>query len=167
MAVACGYDNGDKERVEAIDLTATSVASIDTDAQMDNLESGVGVFVQYAAGGTWTIQFACDTESSGLDCLWDVYAYTTNGGPIYSFSELDLESADYASVSTDGVARLMPITTTDLDGIELVIDEGEPLTLDVRLEGETEPNQFIFWMSDGEVVQGAETAVVELTPTAS
>lgn len=164
MAMACGYDNSGKDRVSQSTTPETTTESIDTGATMTNLKN-VGMFVEYAAGGKWKVQFACDTDSSGLDCLWDVYAYTPDGGHIQSFSVIDLEKSDYFNVGTDGVIHLQPTTTTDLDGIEFTADAGEPVTFDVVLEGESYPNDFIFWMSGGKVVKGAATAVVEMNPT--
>jgi hypothetical protein len=168
ITTACGYDNDGKDRVDGSsdsgDVTP-AYAKIETGAEMDNLESGVGVFVSYASGGTWTIRFGCDTAESSLNCAWDVYAYTSDGGRFYSFSALDLESEDFISVASDGVAQLKPITKTDLDGVELKAMAGEPLSLDVVLDGESHPEDFIFWMRDGEVVEGASSPVLELTPT--
>ncbi|MGC4066319.1 MAG: hypothetical protein QM784_17135 [Polyangiaceae bacterium] len=161
LLTACGYDNDGKDQVEGV---ATAYTKIDTDAEMDNLETGVGVFISYAAGGNWTLQFGCDTAKSGVNCLWDVYAYTNDGGRFYSFSELDLEGEDFVSVTSDGVAHLQPVTKTDLDGIELRAREGEPLTVDVMLDGESHPEDFIFWMRDGKVVEGASSPILELTP---
>jgi hypothetical protein len=166
LSVACGYDNDGKSRVDANTSTPeTSYASIDTDAKMENLDSGVGLFITYAAGGTWTLQLACDTATSKRDCGWDVYAYTKEGGRFSSFKEVELESEDLVSVTSDGVAQLKSRTKTDLDGIELVTTAGEPLSFDVVLEGEDYPQDFIFWMSKGAVVKGAETPILELTPT--
>jgi len=172
-SVACGYDNGDKERVYNASTPATTVASIDTDAQMTNLTSGVGMFVEYAAGGTWKVQLACDTATTKMDCLWDIYAYTPSGGRVYSFTGVGLEKEDYVSVETNGgtnganygVVRIQTRTTTDLDGVEFDSDSGEPVTFDVLLDGESYPEQFIYWMSNGAVVKGANTPIVELTPT--
>jgi hypothetical protein len=164
-SVACGYDNDGKDHVEAAASSTVSYATIDTDAKMTNLDSGVGLFIEYASGGTWTVQFACDTATTKLDCLWNVYAYTPVGGRIYSYKQLDLEAEDYVTLSSDGELSLQPRTTTNLDGIEFVADKGEPVTFSVSLDGEDYPNDYVFWMSDGKVVQGAETTAVELTPT--
>lgn len=166
-SVACGYDNDDRTRVDPTASSDLSLGAIDTDAKMTNLDSGVGMFVEYTSGGTWTVRFACDTAETKLDCLWDVYAYTSDGGRIYSFTQLDLESEDFVAVASDGTLRIQTRTTTDLDGVEFVTDEGEPVTFDIWLDGEDAPNKYVFWMSNGEVVQGADTTVVELTPTAS
>jgi hypothetical protein len=162
---ACGYDNDGKPRVSTVSTAELTYSSIDTDAQMTDLETGVGMFVEYAAGGKWTVRFACDTATSRTDCFWDVYAYTPLGRRIYSYELLGYETEDYALVSSDGEIRLQPKTTTDLDGISFVVDKGEPITFDVYLNDVAFPNDFMFWMSDGKVVQGAQSTVVELTPT--
>jgi hypothetical protein len=125
----------------------------------------VGVFVEYSASGTWKIQTACDTAETKLDCLWDLRVYTKDGSHIRSFTAINLERSDYAAIDTDGIGQLQFTTASDLDGIELQADAGEPLTVDVWLDGEANPNRYIYWMSNGEVVSGADTPVVEFTPS--
>lgn len=164
-AVACGYDNGDRQRVD--DVTPPTVyGSIETGQTMTDMGSGVGVFVEYATGGNWKMQVACDTATTDQDCFWDIYAYTPEGGHILSSQSISLETADLLTVLSDGQIRLQTTTRTDLDGVAFVTEPGAPVTFDLVLEGEDYPEQFFYYVSEGEVVSGADSPIIELTPTA-
>src|SRR5512147_984388 len=95
LSVACGYDNEGRERIDNRKPVTVS-GSIDTDAVMDDatLTGGIGAFVEYASGGTWKLRVACDTATSGLDCLWSIYAFTPIGSPIKSSQTINLKSND-------------------------------------------------------------------------
>jgi hypothetical protein len=166
LSVACGYDNGDRERVEDTETIEISSGSIDTDQTMTNLGDGIGVYVEYATGGIWKLQVSCDTAETDIDCYWDVVAATPIGVPITAFSALDLEtSSDLATIKSDGELNLVTKTTTDLDGISFVTTPGEPVTFDLLLEDVSHPERYFYFISNGEVVEGADTPIIELTPT--
>lgn len=169
LSVACGYDNGDRQRMSPsgsyYDEVDVTLGSIDTDVAMTDVESGVGVFVEYAKGGQWTLRVGCDTAVDDAECFWQIYAYTTVGVPISSVQTIDLESNDILSVKSDGELWLDATATLDLDGVSFVTDPGEPVTFDVYLEGDKHPEDFFYYVSGGEVVAGTRSPVIELTPT--
>ena len=164
LLVACGYDNGDRTKAETVAPDPVA-GTIDTGATMDNVQSGVGVFVEYATGGNWKMQVSCDTDSTDLDCIWDIWAYTPVGGHFFSSQSLDLENSDLLTVYSDGELRLETTTRTDLDGVSFVTEPGQPVTFDLWLEGEKYPEEFFYYISDGSVRSGASSPVIELTPT--
>ncbi len=51
-----------------------ALSTIDTGATLASIEpgKGVGVFVEYQAGGAWRVTTACDTEISDEACLFDI-----------------------------------------------------------------------------------------------
>jgi hypothetical protein len=165
LSVACGYDNGDRIR-KGTDIQPIVVSgSIDTGKTMTNTDSGVGAFVEYATGGNWTLRVGCDTATSDKDCMWHIYAYTTVGVPILSSQAIDLETSDVLSVKSDGELWLDTVTTVDLDGVSFVTEPGEPITFDLQLEGDKYPERYFYYISNGEVVEGVASPVIELTPT--
>jgi hypothetical protein len=166
LSVACGYDNGDVQRTEPNEAVVVP-GSIDTGATMTNVDSGVGVFVEYATGGKWTLQVGCDTATTDLDCLWDIYAYTPIGDHILSSESIDLESDDVLTVQSDGELWLSTTIGADLDGVSFVTEPGEPVTFDLLLDGERHPERFFFYISSGSVVNGEASPVIELRPTES
>jgi hypothetical protein len=164
LSVACGYDNGDVHRIEPSQVKVVS-GSIDTGATMTNVDSGIGVFVEYATGGKWKLQVGCDTAKTDLDCLWSIYAYTPVGGHILSSESIDLEQDDVLTVQSDGELWLETSTGADLDGVSFVTEAGEPVTFDLMLTDEKHPERYFFYVSNGDVVNGEASPIIELTPT--
>jgi hypothetical protein len=166
LSVACGYDNGD--RVHADDARPGPVyATIDTDAKLSDVESGVGVFIEYATGGVWTLKVGCDTATTDQTCEWDIRALTPEGVPISSMQALDLESSDWLSVASDGVVQLVTTTGDNLDGVTFTTIPDKPIEFDVLLKDESYPERFVFFVSGGEVTNGIDSPVFELTPAAA
>lgn len=165
LSAACGYDNGDRSQVdESVDV-ATVSGIIDTGATMADLEGGVGVFVEYATGGNWKLQVGCDYATSRNPCLWDIWAYTREGGTFLSSQTLNLDSTDLLTVYSDGQLQLQTDTRAEVEGVAFVADAGAPVTFDLWLDGEKYPEDFFYYISKGAVVNGAASPVIELTPT--
>ncbi len=79
LSAACTYDNGDARRVldptpTCTDGAATPVQTwIDVNQQIvSEPGKGAGVFIEYAAGGHWSIRTTCDFEKSNTPCAWDI-----------------------------------------------------------------------------------------------
>jgi hypothetical protein len=137
--------------------------TIDADEVLDTtLGEGAGVFVEYASGGTWRIWTACDTNLSGADCLFDIYATASSslGGVVTE----DLEAYDQVDIT--GPDRLVFYTTTGsyYDSIQFETEPGAWLEVAVLLDGFVEP-QFLFWVSDGRVRQGGGGSPVIFEPS--
>jgi len=162
LSVACGYDNGDRTPATAVDPAS---GTIDTGATMSGTESGVGVFVEYATGGIWKLQVGCDTDTSDLDCQWDILAYTPEGGHFFSSQSLGLEGSDLLTVYSDGQLELKTTTKTDLDGVLFTAEPGQPVTFDLWLNGVQDPEEFFYYVTNGAVKSGAKSPVIELTPS--
>lgn len=168
LSVACGYDNGDRSPATTPSIAAVS-GSIDTGAVMDpqSMTGGVGVFVEYATGGNWTLQLGCDTAESGANCSFDIIAYTPQGGHFFSSKSLDLENSDLLTVYSDGQLELQATTGADFDGLSFVAEPGEPVTFDIWLDGASHVEDYFYYISGGAVQKGAASPVIELTPTAN
>jgi hypothetical protein len=164
LSVACGYDNSGRANADTSVVEPVS-GSIDTGATMTDIESGVGVFVEYTTGGTWKLQVGCDTATSDLECNWDIWAYTREGGRFISSEALNLERSDWLAVYSDGQLELQAITRTDLDGVIFKADPGDPVTFDLWLDGEKYPEDYFYYVSEGAVQLGASSPIIELTPT--
>lgn len=165
LSVACGYDNGDRRREDPAYTPDVISGMIDTDAKLTDVESGVGVFIEYTKGGTWSLRVGCDTAINDAECFWQIYAYTPVGIPITSFQSVDLEKGDILSLKTDGELWLDAKATVDLDGATFSTEPGEPMTFDVYLDGDSHPEDFIYYINGGKVVNGTKSPVIELTPT--
>jgi len=179
--LACGYDNNNNDRVVRYDNTAPPTpnvtnAGIDTGQMLETDPGhGAGVFVEYAAGGTWHVFTTCDTAVSHVDCNWDIVV--TSVGP--SSTALGTLTADNLESEDDlfkdnGAAHLVAFTSIDTDGFFVSGAPGATLRVDALLDAlSTETldqardrtRRFIFWIGGGGVQAGAPSNPLDLTPT--
>lgn len=134
--------------------------SLDVDAG-----SGVGVFVEYQSGGHWRIYVGCDTEKSGLDCNFDVIAQPVGASPITSVTPEGLERDDSLTLVGSDVVELVTRTDLDFDGFSLDTEPGAVLSVDAYLDGSC--TNYVYWVGDGAVHDGAPSSPIELEPSES
>lgn len=128
---------------------------------------GLGVFVEYAAGGHWHISTVCDTNLSKVACQWDIVASVPKGTLGTSFAGIDRN--DQILRVDSGAIRLLFDTSTEIDDVGLLSDPGANLQVDVSLDGNYDPNYalgFVFSVSGGAVdAAGAPSNPVLFAPT--
>jgi hypothetical protein len=129
---------------------------------------GVGVFVEYSAGGRWHVFAACDTaapaNTAHQDCWFDVVVHPVGSGSILGISGESLEEDDSVSLfGPDGV-QMISYTDYDFDGFFVDTDPGTGLSVDVLLENQCAAS-FVYWVGDGAVHEGAPTTPFELLPS--
>lgn len=141
------------------------LVSIKTDATVSaDPGEGVGVFVEYAAGGAWRIWTTCDTNYSNVACLFDIYAAVDTASEIIELAGGELEGRDEAVLYPDGVAELSTSTSSDIDELRLKTTPGAILRLEVYLDGVAQP-RFVYWQGEEVLHQGAPTSPVDFEPT--
>jgi len=176
-SAACTYDNGDARRVSnpppASTCSSTAPAvqtAIDTDAQLQvEPGQGAGLFVEYGAGGHWTIRTTCDTSlKDNPACPWDVIVTPEDGRSISNVAGLELES------STDSIAaypddprsyNLIAQTAGDIDGFTFDTEPGTAISVDSFLDG-TCALSYFYWSGDGALHTGSPTNPLVLIPSA-
>jgi hypothetical protein len=130
---------------------------------------GVGVFVEYQAGGHWAIQWTCDTALTNLDCQFQIGA-SLLGAPLSSVDA----SADASSGTPDALtaltselqsqngqvtqpspAEVMATTTTftAVDGMTFDAPPGATIVVDAKVNGE-DNGAFLFFVQDDKVNGG-------------
>ena len=142
--------------------TITQVA-IQADQQLSaNPGEGVGIFVEYRAGGQWHIWTTCDTFTSKAVCSFDIFA-GTRPEQLRSYATDQAEGYDEVKDLGNGELELIADTDSDTDGLIVVTDPGAPLALEVYLDGNgAEP--FVYWVSDNIIHTGAPDNPVEFVP---
>jgi hypothetical protein len=168
--LACGYSREDRHHHDVDDgvpveeeTTEVAQASIDADATMEVEPGvGVGVFVEYASGGTWRIYASCDTNVSGYRCDWDVLVTPLEGG-LEFLGEEGLEAGDLVA-DVDGSLNLIATNTHDFDGFLFAAEPGATVRVDVYLDGVPSP-RYVYWVGDGAVHRGAPTNPIDLAPS--
>jgi hypothetical protein len=176
LSAACAYDNGDNGTVTPMytspgtQYVQIPKANIDTGATMADIipGNGIGLFIEYAAGGKWTVMFTCDTSVNpqpGLTCPWSIDAQTLDGSAISGVDQQGLDGQDYIDHSKPSVLAYDGITTTELDQFSFQAATGSPVGFDIiGLQGVPSPNGFVFWIGDGGLNKGVSALSFDLYP---
>jgi len=169
LVVACGYDNG--SNYHYVDSSQTSnpqiyTSTIDANATLENVNpgEGVGLMIEYNAGGTWRIQFTCDTATTNLECDWQLDAQTLDGSSIGGIDVQGLDNLDEVTQKSADVILYEGLTTTELDQFSFQAEPGKPIGFDVWLQNEAEPNRYVFWIGDGWLNRGISGTSFNLHP---
>jgi hypothetical protein len=132
------------------------LAVVDTNQTMTaSPGQGVGVFVQYQAGGHWNIWWTCDTYKTNLTCNFDVVV-TVASGTITNLASQMLQGTDVASQSGDQSVQALTTTSTGVDGITFDTPLGTNLpviTVDASVDG-ARSGSFLFFVQDGKINGG-------------
>lgn len=147
--------------------TNVLTVDIDTGPQITlDPGKGVGVAVQYAAGGNWTIATACDTIQSGFTCAWDLVVSVSLP------NQLELVGTDARVYRIDpGAVRIVLPSQSSGDAFNFSAPPGIALELDVILDGThdgstgaTPPQSFVSWVQNGVLQTGAPSNPVDFRP---
>ncbi len=144
---------------------------IDADATLQSpAGQGVGVFVEYATGGHWTVFTTCDYSvqpGTPQACGIDVIATPlTAGDAIRNAQGTGLVDKDLLETESDGSAHLFAEVTTDSPGMTFDSTAGNAVEFDVYLDG-NEDARFIYWVGNGVLHQGAPSDPVDMKPGAT
>jgi len=166
IAEACGYDNGPVEQTY-LQPNEVVAANIDTDAKMTDLTpgKGVGMFVEYTSGGTWTVKFTCDTDLTSFTCPWSINALTLDGSSIGGVDAQLLDSEDAITRPRTDYLMFDGIATNEIDQFSFQATAGSAIGFDVWLQDEPNPNRFVFWVGDGALNKGVTSPSFDLYPT--
>lgn len=120
---------------------------------------GAGLFITYEAGGTWKLEWTCDTNvNRGSSCPFEI-AVGTNG-----ITAAPVSSPASALVESDATSlRVKTTTTTTLDSVTFKTEPGAAIALSMRLRGQPYPNLEFFVSNGG--LSTAPTDPIELVPT--
>ena len=176
FSAACGYDNGTDHPYGGTGTAMSNgtqggpipTADIDADATMTDIIPGtwLGMFVEYATGGTWTVTFTCDTSITGITCPWSINAQTLDGSAISGVDVTRLDTGeDFVDHPKPGLLTYDGVTTTELDQFSFKAGAGLPIGFDVLLQQEANPNRYVFWIGDGGLNRGVSSQSFDLYPT--
>ena len=139
---------------------------VDTDQTLEaDAAEGVGIFVEYLAGGHWHVFTTCDTDLSGAACLFDIVLTTASTEPVIGVGPDGLESSDVVELSGDHNVRALLDTDYDFDGLYLQTEPGSVLSIDALLDDAC-GNAYVYWIGDGAIHSGAPSTPFELEPSA-
>jgi hypothetical protein len=113
---------------------------------------GAGVFVEYLGDGSWSVWTTCDTDLTGSVCLYDIFATAPD---VRLTGEDDLEGPDVVLQDLDTL-QLQADTTNDFDGMVFATSPGEPVLIEVWLDGALD-GSLVFWVAEGTILKGLPT----------
>lgn len=135
---------------------------------------GIGVAVEYAEGGQWSLRTACDTPLSGERCSYDILVSTDETAPITAFAGVSLEESDGVSALDEFAVAATFDTGDDTDGLGFTTSPGATVRVSALLYDPgpeygswfdwSDDPRFINWVGNGAVHRGAPTNPVDLTP---
>ncbi|WP_437625443.1 hypothetical protein [Sorangium sp. So ce1151] len=141
------------------------LVSIDTDAVLNSEPGeGVGIFVEYTAGGTWKLWTTCDTNQSKVVCSFDLYASVDTSSELLDIVGSDLEKTDATRLVDEGIAYFHAETGADIDAMTFTTTKGAVVRLEAYLDGAQEP-RFVYWFGDGVLHEGAPSNPLDFEPT--
>jgi hypothetical protein len=180
VAVACGPSTvapGDESgasggpggldwvgRTVATSASAAMTVKIDADMTLAAVPGqGVGLFVEYRAGGHWQVSWSCDTDLSGQTCAYDVAivgmpaqsaTLISNVAPVSptAANQLNQPSPQEVDVSTT--------TSSSLDGVTFDAPAGSSIEINALLGG-VKDGISIFFVQDGRVDGGYSGALTD------
>ena len=145
--------------------TTIMAVSIDPAATINaDPGEGVGMYVEYAAGGHWRVSTTCDSTFSGIACMFRATVSAEAGSALSSVQGENLEGDDAVVVYSDGSARLDAETGTDVDGVTFDAPPGASIRLEMYLD-DAPQKEFVYWFGDGVLHTGAPTDPVDFVPT--
>ncbi len=131
--------------------TQPMVVTVDTNQTMNAKGGdGVGVFIEYKAGGHWRIWMTCDTLKSNLDCNYDV---RITGGTTTNLFATPGSSTALALTQTSTQIEATALMTTEVNGFTFDTSPGQRITIDATVSG-LHSGDYFFWVQDGKVNGG-------------
>lgn len=163
-----GWDDGSTDVDDPTDPGTVPQEVSQVDIQPDRvLEStpgeGVGIFVEYQTGGHWRVWTTCDTFSSKQICSYSIFASTTRAEHLRAYATEDAEGYDEVKDLGGGMVQFLADTDSDTDALVLDVEEGQPLDLEVYIDGQN-AQPYVYWVSDDIVHGGAPDNPVRFLP---
>ncbi|WP_437592244.1 hypothetical protein [Sorangium sp. So ce1000] len=161
-----GPNDGGDNTVPPTPADDVRLVAVDTDATLSTEPGeGVGIFVEYTAGGTWTVWTTCDTNTSKVVCSFDLFASVDTSSELFDLAGIEIEKTDATRLQDIGVAYFHAETGSDIDAMTFTTTKGAIVRLEAYLDGAPEP-RFVYWFGDGVLHEGAPSNPLDFKPTA-
>ncbi len=144
------YGYGDGVYVAEPTAAVPLLVEVDTNQTMTvDGGKGVGVFVEYASGGSWSVFWTCDTLLTGQRCDFDVVASVAPG---LTIRNIDTRGVGDGVVSNpaSNVLEVSGTAGAGVPALYFATDPGAVLTLDARVGG-IRSGAFFFFVQNGRI----------------
>jgi hypothetical protein len=132
---------------------------------------GVGVFVTYQAGGTWLIQWTCDTTITNESCDFAINVGVAVGPPSLALLPNTVGSGEtvqlVAADPTEPAIQIMATTSAQQEQVSFTTSPGATINVGVQLGG-LPSSQYFFFVQNGQVnggYTGSLSDPLEFQPT--
>jgi hypothetical protein len=165
---ACIFVHDDDSPPPAADVPTVTdqpmLVSIDPGAALESKPGeGVGIYVEYAAGGKWRIWTSCDANTSKAICIFDLYADVASSATLSDIAGEGIEGADEVALQ-DGAAYFHAETASDVEAMTFTTTPGAIVRLTAYLDNNA-ATRFVYWVGNGVLHEGAPTDPVDFQPT--
>lgn len=131
---------------------APMLVVVDTDEVLEAAPGeGVGVYVEYGAGGVWHVWWTCDTNLSGRPCDVAVTLRASRGA-VGDVDAAELATGKLARTD-DGAVLVGDTTSVGVSGLRLALEPGAELVVEATIGG-LRDGSFFFFVQDGKVKGG-------------
>ncbi len=113
---------------------------------------GVGVFVEYGAGGKWHVSWTCDTNKTNLSCAFGIKIAALSG-QISNVAIDNAATSDLISQSDPATITATTTTTTNTVGVNFAADPGGTVEITAQIGGVSDASYF-FFVQNGQVNGG-------------
>ena len=161
LVAGCLFDNGPPPPPQC---SGPSAYTIDTGATLGyTVGVDAGYYTSYAAGGHWHFEWTCDTKLSATGCNFTGSITAPPGATVTPYMLEPEDALDVTPSASATVAQFNTITSTGIDGVDVVTTAGAPVTIDWMIDGLYQ-NDLVFLPSGGQSIAAA-CMPAQLTPS--
>jgi hypothetical protein len=135
------------------DSTTPILVDVDTNKTMNAAPGdGVGIFVEYGAGGQWHVWWTCDTNKTNESCAFNIKIAAKTG----SISNLVLAGAVQGdSIQQSDAQTIDAVTTTTSNAVDVKFagDAGGTIEIEASIGG-VDDSSYFFFVQNGTVNGG-------------
>jgi hypothetical protein len=132
---------------------APMLVDIDTDEQMNaSPGQGVGVFIEYYAGGHWRVWWTCDTAITSKTCAFEI-GITAGSGEITNTKPQELATAGNVQTVSSRQIKVTTITGSQTHGVRFDTPAGAVITVDAAV-GSLRDGKYFFFVQNGKINGG-------------
>jgi hypothetical protein len=143
-----------QEQADAPDLIA-----VDTGETLSTTPGdGVGVFVEYAAGGHWHVFWTCDTNKTNASCTYTIGLVTRDGSALANIAPAGFRPSDTLRQEP---SSLVANCVTDTGTAEVRFDTAPGTTIEVDAAiGGIKDSRLFYFVEAGKLNGGRDTSTL-------
>jgi hypothetical protein len=132
---------------------APMLVEVDTGEQMNAPPGeGVGVFIEYFAGGHWRVWWTCDTSITDKTCAFEI-GISANSGELSNSKPEGIGTAGTVATVSSRQIKATTITGAQSHGVRFDTAPGAIITVDAAV-GSLRDGKYFFFVQNGQINGG-------------